>query len=204
MAPPVDLTSERYDHIFIGVPRTADHDARRRQVASALLRVIARGGLVEASLSVVAREAGVSVGLIQRYFTTKAELLQFAFNHLLDRTVERLDAVRRTDSIADTTYLMLEAMLPLDEERFTESVVWVAFLAGTLASPEAIEPHVANMRRMHRTLAAAGMSTIDATLITSVVDGLVLDMVTSPAEVTPELAKACLRRAVDRAFGGET
>lgn len=79
--------------------------------------MIVRGGLVEASLSTVAKEAGVSVGLIQRYFTTKAELLEFA-------------------------------------------------------------------------------------LLTSVVDGLCLDMVTSPAEVTPELARACLRRAVERAFGG--
>lgn len=186
------------------MPRTADHDARRQQVASALLRVIVRGGLAGASLSTVANEAGVSVGLIQRYFTTKAELLEFAFNHLLDRTYARLEAVRPAGNVADTTYLMLEAMLPLDEERFTESVVWVAFLAGTLPNPEAIEPHVAGMRRMHRTLAAAGMSTVEAVLLTSVVDGLVLDMVTSPAEVTPELARACLRRAVDRAFGGET
>jgi AcrR family transcriptional regulator len=150
----------------------------------------------------VAKEAGVSVGLIQRYFTTKGELLEFAFNHLVDRTHERLEAVRPVDNVADTTYLMLEAMLPLDEERFAESVVWVAFLAGTLPDPKAIAPHVSNMRRMHRILAAAGMSTVEAVLLTSVVDGLCLDMVTSPAEVTSERARACLRRAVDRAFQG--
>jgi hypothetical protein len=98
---------------------------------------------------------------------------------------------------------MLEAMLPLDEERFTESVVWVAFLAGTLPNPKAIEPHVLAMRRMHGILASAGMSTAEAVLLTSVVDGLCLDIVTGPTEVTPELARASLRRAVDRAFGGE-
>jgi TetR/AcrR family transcriptional regulator, transcriptional repressor of bet genes len=167
------------------------------------LRVIVRDGLAEASLATVAKEAGVSVGLIQRYFTTKAELLEFAFNHLLDSTYQRLEDVRPTEDAAETTYLMLEAMLPLDEERFTESVVWVAFLAGTLPNPKAIEPHVSSMRRMHRLLAAAGMSTVEAVLLTSVVDGLCLDMVTSPTEVTPELARSCLRRAVDRAFGGE-
>jgi AcrR family transcriptional regulator len=186
------------------VPRTADHEARRQQVAGALLRVIVRDGLAGASLSAVATEAGVSVGLIQRYFTTKAELLEFAFNHLLDRTRERLEAVEPADDVAGTTYLMLEALLPLDEERFTESVVWVAFLAGTLPNPKAIEPHVVSMRRMHQLLAEAGMSTVEAVLLTAVVDGLCLDMVTSPAEVTPELARSCLRRAVDRAFRGES
>jgi TetR/AcrR family transcriptional regulator, transcriptional repressor of bet genes len=186
------------------VPRTADHEARRQQVAGALLRVIVRDGLAGASLATVAREAGVSVGLIQRYFTTKAELLEFAFNHLLDRALERLEAVTPADDIAGTTYLMLEALLPLDEERFTESVVWIAFLAGTLPNPAAIEPHVVSTRRMHRLLATAGMPSVEAVLLTSVVDGLCLDMVTSPTEVTPELARTCLRRAVDRAFGGES
>ncbi|OLF17197.1 TetR/AcrR family transcriptional regulator [Actinophytocola xanthii] len=186
------------------MPRTADHDARRRQVADALLRVIVRGGLAEASLSAVAEEAGVSVGLIQRYFTTKAELLNFAFNHLLDRTYERLLAVRPVDDTTETTYLMLEALLPLDEERFTEAVVWVAFLADTLPSPTARKPHVSAMLRMHRALVSAGMSTVEAVMLTSVLDGLILDMVASPELVTPELARACLRRAVDQAFGGQT
>lgn len=185
------------------MPRTADHDARRLQVAGALLRVIVRGGLAEASLATVAKEAGTSVGLIQRYFSTKDELLAFAFAHLLDRAHQRIDAARPTspEPVAETAYRMLEAMLPLDDERFAESVVWVAFLAGTLPDPAAIEPHVAGMRQMHTLLASAGMSATEAILLTSTVDGLILDMVTNPADVTPAVATTCLRLAVDRAFG---
>ncbi|MCA1655933.1 MAG: TetR/AcrR family transcriptional regulator [Pseudonocardiaceae bacterium] len=185
------------------MPRTADHVLRRQQVAGALLRVIVRGGLAEASLAAVAQEAGVSVGLIQRYFSTKDELLAFAFAHLLDRVDERLTAAAPTSAepVRDTAYRLLEKMLPLDEERFAESVVWVAFLAGTLPDPAAIAPHVTGMRRMHQLLTAAGMATAEAVLLTSVVDGLILDMVTNPADVTPDVGRACLRLAVDRAFG---
>jgi AcrR family transcriptional regulator len=184
------------------VPRTADHESRRQQVAQALLRVIVRGGLAEASLATVAKEAGVSVGLIQRYFTTKAELLDFAFAHLYDRAIERIEVVPRTGSTAETAFLMLESLLPLDEERFTEVTLWVAFLAGTMPNPAAIEPHVAGMRRMHRLLVEAGLSRAEAVLLVSVVDGLSLDLVTGQGEVTPEDARVCLRLAVDRAFGG--
>lgn len=167
-------------------------------------RVIVRGGLAEASLAAIAAEAGVSVGLIQRYFATKDELLAFAFDHLLERTLERIETARSArgdgEEVADTAYRMLETMLPLDEERFAESAVWVAFLAGALPTPSGLEPHVVAMRRMHEAIGAL-VSSVEAVLLTSVVDGLILDMVTNPADVTPELARRCLRLAVDRAFG---
>jgi TetR/AcrR family transcriptional regulator, transcriptional repressor of bet genes len=186
------------------VPRTADHDLRRGQVSEALLRVIARAGFAEASMAAVASEAGVSVGLIQRYFSTKDELLEFAFGYLTDRTFQRLDAARQErredEAIADTVYRMLETMLPLDEERFAESLVWVAFLAGTLPTHPALSLHAAAMRHMHQALGAQ-TSPVEALLLTSVVDGLILDMVTNPADVTPTLARRSLRLAVDRAFG---
>jgi TetR/AcrR family transcriptional regulator, transcriptional repressor of bet genes len=186
------------------VPRTADHDLRRGQVSDALLRVIARAGFAEASMSAIAAEAGVSVGLIQRYFATKDELLEFAFGCLTDRTYQRLDHAWRerheNENIADTVYRMLETMLPLDEERFAESLVWVAFLAGTLPAHPALSLHAAAMRQMHDTLGAE-IARVEAALLTSVVDGLILDMVTNPADITPELATRVLRLAVDRAFG---
>ncbi|HEX6354790.1 TetR/AcrR family transcriptional regulator [Actinophytocola sp.] len=185
------------------MPRTADHDLRRGQVSDALLRVIARAGFAEASMAAIAAEAGVSVGLIQRYFSTKDELLEFAFGCLTDRTFQRLDTAwgerREGEDIADTVYRMLETMLPLDEERFAEALVWVAFLAGTLPAHPALSLHAAAMRQMHEALGAE-TSHVEAVLLTSVVDGLILDMVTNPADVTPELATRGLRLAVDRVF----
>jgi TetR/AcrR family transcriptional regulator, transcriptional repressor of bet genes len=182
------------------VSRTADHDARRRQVAAALVRVIARGGLPGASLSAVAEEAGVSVGLIQRYFATKDELLAFVFAYLVTRTEERVAEVDVAGPRAEVAFRRLAAMLPLDDERFAESSAWVAFLAGTLPAPGAIAPHVVGMRRMHAALTGAGLDRAEAVLLVSTVDGLILDMVTNPEDVAPAVAAECLRRAVERAF----
>ncbi|MEU4605342.1 TetR family transcriptional regulator C-terminal domain-containing protein [Kribbella sp. NPDC023972] len=208
------------------MPRTADHGARRREVAGALMRVVARQGLADASLAAVAAEAGVSVGLIQRYFSTKRDLLRFAFEYVEARAVERLDRVPSDGPVRDVVYAKLETLLPLDEERRAESSVWVGFLAAGLADRELLAPHQIAMRSMHEAIAVAihasgaedtspdqrasageggargGLGAVgEARLLTSVVDGLVLDMVTSPEDVPPSAGKELLRIAVDRAFG---
>ncbi len=168
----------------------------------------------------VAEEAGVSVGLIQRYFRTRRDLLQFAFDHLEVRAGERLAAavaVRRTgEPVRETAYAMLETLLPLDEERMAESVVWLAFLAAGAVDEELLAPHQAGMRYMHESIAAgirqsiaAGTSPeqldadLEARLLTSLVDGLVIDMATNRKDITPESARRVLATAVDRAFGVE-
>jgi AcrR family transcriptional regulator len=115
--------------------RTADHAARRRQVATALVRVIASEGLDGTSLRRVAAEAGTSVGLIQRYFTTKDDLLQFAFDHLYEQTRARLDAVDPSGPIGEVVHRALATMLPLDAERAVENRTWIVFLAAAASNP---------------------------------------------------------------------
>ncbi|WP_405062933.1 TetR family transcriptional regulator C-terminal domain-containing protein [Kribbella sp. NBC_01505] len=197
--------------------RTADHDARRRGVAEALIAVVARRGLGEASLAVVAEEAGVSVGLIQRYFRSRRELLRFAFEYLELRAHERLaDVVRGDRDVPQVAYLMLETLLPLDEERLAESAVWVAFLAAGVVDEELLAPHQRGMREMDEAIAsgirqsvAAGSSPdhldadFEARILTALVDGLVIDLVTNRQYVTPADARRVLAVAVDRAFGLE-
>jgi AcrR family transcriptional regulator len=47
------------------VPKRVDHGLRRREIADAVGRITARGGLGAATFREVAAEAGVSVRLIQ-------------------------------------------------------------------------------------------------------------------------------------------
>ncbi|MGV7636496.1 TetR family transcriptional regulator, partial [Mycobacterium kansasii] len=53
------------------MPRSVDHEERRAQLADALARVAARDGLHAVSMRSVAAEAGVSLRLVQYYFTSK-------------------------------------------------------------------------------------------------------------------------------------
>ena len=93
------------------VPRQVDHDERRRHIGAAVLRLIATRGLEAASLRNVAAEAGVSMGTVQHYFTTKHEMLDFA-----QRYNYELAAARGPKLIAQvpeprTTRALLRALL---------------------------------------------------------------------------------------------
>ncbi|CAG7604907.1 TetR/AcrR family transcriptional regulator [Leucobacter soli] len=70
---------------------------RRAEILCGTIRVIARDGIVAAKLKDIARESGVSLGLIQHYFDTREKLVDAAFAAMMqvisNSTSERLDAV---------------------------------------------------------------------------------------------------------------
>src|SRR5256885_2732805 len=111
------------------MPRRTDHDARRRRIAEALLRLAGRDGLDAVSLRHVAAEAAVSMGQVQHYFATKGEMLRFALDVVSERVADRIGrrVAALTDDGRDDPYTlvrtMLAELLPLDEERRLEAYV---------------------------------------------------------------------------------
>ena len=77
------------------MPRIVDHDERRDQLALALWRLADRGGGQSIGLRQVAAEAGVSVGMVQHYFSSKAELLRYAVDQRDAEGVARLRRLLR-------------------------------------------------------------------------------------------------------------
>ncbi|MFC5056142.1 TetR/AcrR family transcriptional regulator [Saccharothrix xinjiangensis] len=107
------------------MPRVADHDQRRAQVARAFQRLLAAEGFAAASFSRVAAEAGVSVGLIQHYFSGKDVLLHFAYEDAVARMSERVrvnvhDGGTADLPVAEVLLDTLVELLPLDAERDVE------------------------------------------------------------------------------------
>lgn len=107
------------------MPRPADHDQRRTQIARAFQRLLAAEGFAAVSFAKVAAEAGVSVGLIQHYFLGKDVLLRFAYDDAVSRLSERVRArVQEGEAaglpIAEMLLNTLVELLPLDEERDVE------------------------------------------------------------------------------------
>ena len=72
--------------------KQVDHAARRRAIADALWRVVAREGFEGVSLRHVAAEAGVSMGMVQHYFHTKEQMLLFALDSMEERVGARFAA----------------------------------------------------------------------------------------------------------------
>lgn len=107
------------------MPRVVDHDQRRAQIARAFQRLLAAEGFAGVSFARVATEAGVSVGLIQHYFTGKDALLRFAYEDAVHRMSERVRVrVRNGEAaglpIAEVLLDSLVELLPLDAEREVE------------------------------------------------------------------------------------
>lgn len=73
------------------MPRSVDHDARRTEIAEAVLAIVARAGTEAVSLRSVAAEAGVSMGRVQHYFTSKDELLLHALRLSHRRMEQRIE-----------------------------------------------------------------------------------------------------------------
>lgn len=120
------------------MPRVADHDARHGQITDAVQRLVVRHGLNAVTVARTAAEAGMSVGLVQHYFTTKDEMLLATFTRVngrftarVDELVNRGEAEGRT--IAEMLRQALAEFMPLDDARRAEFLVRLAF-AGQAAN----------------------------------------------------------------------
>ncbi|MFC6884460.1 MULTISPECIES: TetR/AcrR family transcriptional regulator [Actinomadura] len=121
--------------------RHADPDTRRQQIAEALVSTLAERGLGRTTLADVAAAAQVSVGLVQRYFRSKDELLVFGIEHIYRRATERARSVPLAVPVRGIVTRLMETFLPLDEERERELRVWLNFLQASLTNPEMAAIH---------------------------------------------------------------
>lgn len=175
------------------VPKAVDHDARRKELADAAIRVIAREGLATTTLALVAAESGWSIGSMRHYFRTKNDLIAAALWRVGERLDERIR--RRTAggmAVSDLRAAAVE-LLPLDADRREESRVWLAFLAQAAVAPDLADAAEDAARRLQEPLAAriahvAGTGDLrpdvdaehEAARLRVLLDGLSLQLVTSP------------------------
>lgn len=124
------------------MPKQVDHDERRRLLAEALWRITARDGLEAVSMRDVAAEAGVSSA--QHYFASKDEMLAFAFEYMVERTVDQVyEAVDRERAAGwgagASRDLLLESALQslwTEADLLGQARVWVAFVARAAVREE--------------------------------------------------------------------
>ncbi|GAA1242678.1 TetR/AcrR family transcriptional regulator [Pseudonocardia aurantiaca] len=129
------MLGSQYGCTVTGVPKQVDHAERRALIADAVLAVIARSGLEEASVRHVAAEAGVSVGMVQHYFRSKDEMMRFALERISAGVEERLSGVGELSARAMLRALFLQ-LLPLDEQRTREGRVALEFISYATVRPE--------------------------------------------------------------------
>jgi AcrR family transcriptional regulator len=126
------------------MPKIVDHEARRIELAEAVCRVIARDGIDEVSIRAVAAEAGWSSGALRHYFTTRAELLAFACEHVIEQVTARVTRLRHTGTVLQAVRDTLLEIMPIDAARDTECSIAFSFLTLGLN-----DPRLAEVQRAH-------------------------------------------------------
>lgn len=114
------------------MPKIVDHEQRRRELAAAAVRVMARGGVESASTRAVADEAGWSTGVLKHYFDGKDDLLRHVLRELERRNVERFE---RSKEAGDGFGAIVDAVTSMVGSDLDETRVWLAFVAKATTDP---------------------------------------------------------------------
>lgn len=197
-----------------GVPKVVDHDKRRAEIARAVWVVIGRHGIEAATVRRVAEQAGLSMGGLRHYFDNQQGLLRFAALAIGSDISARVTALLQSDDDpADRAQLMIEALLPLDEQRRIEADVWLACLVRSRLDDTLEELRIkgwAGTRHICRLAVAVcrgaavppatGDELSDADLeqcaqhLHAFVDGLTLQAVTYPDRMSADDLRAAVHR----------
>jgi AcrR family transcriptional regulator len=177
------------------MPKEVDHLARRRELADAACRVIARNGFAGITLAHVAEESGWSIGSIRYYFPNKDELVASALWRVGERVDDRIRRGTAGGMTMGDLRLAAVELLPLDDNRREEALVHLAFLAQAAVTPELADASEGAAQRLQEPLAArighlvqagelpAHLDAEDeAARLRVLLDGLRLQLVTTPKQ----------------------
>lgn len=120
------------------MPKVVDHEQRRSEIAMALWLVIYEHGIDGVSFRSVALAAGVSVGRVQHYFSSKQELVLHGCRRMVAAAVEdHGSAAIPEDPRAARAELLthLSGSLHDGEEFRTGASVWASYQAKAVSDP---------------------------------------------------------------------
>ena len=194
--------------------RTAAPEERRQQLIEATIRCIANQGLAETTIATVAREAGLSQGIINLHFQSKDRLLTETLRYLAD---EYRNACAEAAVVAEASPAAgLQALVDLCFRRNICSrdklAVWFAFWGERKFRPTyrricaARDKSLDDMvRTMCTKLCEQGdYPDVEPALVadglSALTDGLWLDLLVRPESMNRELALRITRSYLADAF----
>ncbi|MBD3148200.1 TetR/AcrR family transcriptional regulator [Microbispora bryophytorum] len=187
------------------MPKIVDHRARREEIAEALWRVVRRDGVSAATVRSIAAEAGWSPSALRHYFSTQAELLAFAMEHVVTRVRARIETTDFQGPVRVAVRRLLEELLPMDAERRAEAEVWLQLSALTPGDPAAADwlrraddgvgeaaTIVVRVLAEEGELAGHRDAEFEAVRLHTLIDGLTIHVLARPESMPPERVSAVL------------
>lgn len=121
------------------MPKVVDHEERRRDIAEAVSRIARDRGLQGVTFREVAREAGVSVSLVQHYFGSKENLLigtlEIQSARLADLISARLSNPNSGNDPVTRLRTIATSFIPTNDETRAAMLLYHAFAGAALTDP---------------------------------------------------------------------
>lgn len=190
---------------------------RRDQVIDATIAVIAKGGFARTTLSLVAREAGLSQGIVSFYFKSKERLLLDTLHHLANEYQTTLNKALR--AVGDDPIAGLDTMIEVDLGPDIcvrrKVAVWLAFWAEARGRPqyrkvcsELSATYLDLSRRLCAEIAqSGGYEQVEpdwvASGLNAMIDGYWAQLMMDPGSFDRSVAKAACRQFLAGAFPNE-
>jgi len=197
------------------MPKQVDHRERRESIARALWVIADQHGWAKTSMREVAREAGVSLGQLQHYFSSRAEMLTFAIEFTADQTSRRvaqgIAALDHPPHPRDVLRVVLVQLLPLRPDARATSRMNAAYVLEAMHDP-ALQQQVAVGLRDGRAMVerlireALSRGQIPANRDPVIETDLILSLtgfapLLELEVIEPEAALAAIDQHLDRLFG---
>ncbi len=182
------------------MPRHADPEQRRHEIALGVIQVMIQHGIEAVSLRRVADAADVSMGRVQHYFATKDDLLVHACRTITELAEDRY-AESTTDPRARLRHLLAQA-IPADDAVIAGLSAWYMFTTAAAAHPRVAAVIREAWSSLHDEITSLAYELGDtspettAHLLAAALDGICL-RVTNGA-LSPTEARSVLDRSLDR------
>lgn len=181
------------------MPKVGMKAIRQAQLINATLTVIDRVGLADASIAVIAKEAGVSTGIVSHYFGDKNGLLDACMRQIL--TDLYLAVERHRLQAADTPQAQIRAIIDgnfdLTQVEAPVLTTWLVFWTNSLHQKNLQRLQRINDRRLHSNITAQFARVLSreqarqaGSSIAALIDGIWLRMTLAPQPMAHGLEDA--------------
>ncbi|MGE4432307.1 MAG: TetR family transcriptional regulator C-terminal domain-containing protein [Sphingobium sp.] len=111
-----------------------DHESIRKKVAEAIRKSIVENGIDSVTNRKIARDLGYSTSIIQHYFSNKHEMMSYVHSYTDNLAMAHVAQALQTHE--GRLKPCVTAFLPMDEERRTNWLVWIAYWGYAVADAE--------------------------------------------------------------------
>ncbi len=189
------------------MPRLVDHDRRMREIVSYAWQSIVNEGSKGASIRKIASLANMTPGQIRYYFPVHSELLKAVMDKVTHKVRKRIEVILKDESllVTDRVVSSLLAVIPLDEERYADMVVWMAFnyelhLQNGPVVEDDIELLIKKCMELFKQEKLLNEKVDEKLLITrtyAMIDGIAMHILFKKGNIDHDIVETLIRKEID-------